>query len=162
MFLWSLGPLGGFGPNDSICFQELVRKWSREWMAHIPQKNCTRVRGTPCCATLVALHASQQISSESWGFSRVATVSRYTPPKRPCRTCHPSTAIGVARQAASERCRATGRCSSYTCGCPATLCNYDSAKKGLTDTILGVLSHHLKCEMKSPHLVNFSWDVVDF
>ena len=24
---------------------------------------------------------------------------------------------------------------------------------------LGVLSHHLKCEMKSPHLVDFSWDV---
>ena len=28
--------------------------------------------------------------------------------------------------------------------------------------ILGVLSHHLKCEMKSPRLVDFSWDFVDF
>ena len=28
--------------------------------------------------------------------------------------------------------------------------------------MLGVLSHHLKCEMKSPHLVDFSWDLVDF
>ena len=27
---------------------------------------------------------------------------------------------------------------------------------------VGVLSHHLKCEMKSPHLVEFSWDFVDF
>ena len=27
--------------------------------------------------------------------------------------------------------------------------------------LLGVLSH-LKFEMKSPHLVDFSWDVVDF
>ena len=27
---------------------------------------------------------------------------------------------------------------------------------------LGVLSHHLKCEMKSPHLVDCSWDFVDF
>ena len=26
---------------------------------------------------------------------------------------------------------------------------------------LGVLSHHLKCEMKSPHLVDFSWYFVD-
>ena len=37
--------------------------------------SCTRVRGPP-----VALHVSQQISSESWGFSGVAAVSRYTPP----------------------------------------------------------------------------------
>ena len=28
--------------------------------------------------------------------------------------------------------------------------------------ILGVLSHHLKCEMKSLRLVDFSWDFVDF
>ena len=27
---------------------------------------------------------------------------------------------------------------------------------------LGVPSHHLKCEMKSPHLVDFGWDFVDF
>ena len=27
---------------------------------------------------------------------------------------------------------------------------------------LGVLSHHLNCEMKSPHFVDFSWDFVDF
>ena len=39
--------------------------------------------GTPCLATRVALHVSQQMSSESWGFSGVAAVSRYTPPKKP-------------------------------------------------------------------------------
>ena len=60
--------------------------------------SCTRARGPP-----VALHVSQQISLESWGFSGVAAVSRYTPPKRPCRTCRPRTARSVARQAASER-----------------------------------------------------------
>ena len=27
---------------------------------------------------------------------------------------------------------------------------------------LAVLSHHLECEMKSPHLVDFSWDLVEF
>ena len=27
---------------------------------------------------------------------------------------------------------------------------------------LGVLSHHFKCEMKSPHLTDFSWDLVVF
>ena len=27
---------------------------------------------------------------------------------------------------------------------------------------LGVLSHHLNCEMKSPHLVDFSWDFAEF
>ena len=30
-----------------------------------------------------------------------------------------------------------------------------------TQSASGVLSHHLKCEMKSPHLVDFSWDFVD-
>ena len=30
------------------------------------------------------------------------------------------------------------------------------------DKTLGVLSHHLKFEMKSPHLVDFSWDLVEF
>ena len=41
----------------------------------------------------------------------------------------------------------------------ATSCSY----KGCTEATLtlGVLSHHLKCEMKSPHLVAFSWDLVD-
>ena len=33
----------------------------------------------------------------------VARVSRYTPPKKACRTCRPSTVRGVARQAASEK-----------------------------------------------------------
>ena len=46
---------------------------------------------------------SQQISSESWGSSGVAAVSRYTPPKKPCRTCRPWTARSVACQAASEK-----------------------------------------------------------
>ena len=63
-----------------------------------------RVCGDPlsrytCRATRFAL----QISSESWAFSGVAAVSRYIPPVRPCRTCRPSTARGVARQAASEK-----------------------------------------------------------
>ena len=31
-----------------------------------------------------------------------------------------------------------------------------------SEKTLGVLSHHLKCEMKSSHLVDFSWDFVDF
>ena len=43
----------------------------------------TRVRGNPCRATRVALHVSQQISSEFGGFSGVAAVSRYTPLKGP-------------------------------------------------------------------------------
>ena len=41
---------------------------------HFFGHSCTHVRGPP-----VALHVSQQISSESWGFSDVAAVSRYTP-----------------------------------------------------------------------------------
>ena len=31
-----------------------------------------------------------------------------------------------------------------------------SAREGADRGVLGVLSHHLKCEMKSPHLVDFS------
>ena len=34
--------------------------------------------------------------------------------------------------------------------------------KGALRTWLGVLSHHRKCEMKSPHLVDFNWDFVNF
>ena len=52
------------------------------------------MRGPP-----VALHVSQQISSESWDFSGVAAVSRYTPPKKPCRACRSSTARGVWKAA---------------------------------------------------------------
>ena len=85
--------------------------------------SCTRVRGPP-----VALHVSQQISSQSWGFSGVAAVSRYTPLKRPCCTCRSSTP-GVSHvKLPLKRCRATRGCSSYTCGCRATLCNYGSPK----------------------------------
>ena len=58
-------------------------------------------------------------SRKSWCYSGVAAVSRYTPPKRPYRTCHPSTARGVARQAASEGVALQGG-SSYTCGCRTT------------------------------------------
>ena len=56
------------------------------------------MRGPP-----VALHVSQLISSEFWGFPGVAEVARYTAPKKPCRTCRPATARGVALQAASEK-----------------------------------------------------------
>ena len=63
-----------------------------------PWRPLTRVGEPP-----VALHVSQQISSESWGFSGVAVVPRYSPPKKACRTCRPSTERGVAHQAASEK-----------------------------------------------------------
>ena len=75
-----------------------------------------------CHATL-----SQQISSESWGSFRCSSAFALhpPPPKKPCRTGRPSTARGVTRQAASEKVsRYRGGCSSYTCGCRATLCNY--------------------------------------
>ena len=54
-------------------------------------------------------------------------------PKKPLKSlvapvgCSPSTARGVARQAASEKVscyRGPLGCSSCTCGCYATLCNY--------------------------------------
>ena len=70
---------------------------------------CRKMPQTVCCKVLsiLALHVAQQISSESWGFSGVAAdlpaVSRYTPPIKPCSTCRPSTARGVARQAPSEK-----------------------------------------------------------
>ena len=50
----------------------------------VSDHSCTRVRRPS-----VALHVSQQISREVWGFSDVAAVSRYTPPTGPCRTCRP-------------------------------------------------------------------------
>ena len=58
------------------------------------------------------------------GFLGAAAVSRYTPPNSP--------AAPVALQLQGvphlklplKRCRATRGCSSYTCGCRATLCNY--------------------------------------
>ena len=73
--------------------------------------SCTvsRVQGP-----LVALHVSQQISSESWGFAGVAAVSRYTPPLK-----GPVALVALELPGVSHvklpltRCRATGRCSSY-------------------------------------------------
>ena len=48
-----------------------------------------------------------EFSSESWGFSGVARGIALQPPgstpKGPCRTCRPSTARGVAREAACEK-----------------------------------------------------------
>ena len=35
-------------------------------------------------------------------------------------------------------------------------------RESRVQNIWGVLYHHLNCEMKSPHLVDFSWDFVDF
>ena len=59
---------------------------------------------------------------KSWGFSGVAAVSRYTPP--PKRLSHLQLS-GVSHvKLPLKRCRATWGCSSYTCRCRATLCNY--------------------------------------
>ena len=64
------------------CNSQVMRSRGSLRKAH---HSCTRVRGPP-----VALHVSQQISSESWGSSGVPAVSRYTlNPKGPCRTCRP-------------------------------------------------------------------------
>ena len=75
--------------------------------------------------TRVALHVSQQTSSESWAFSGVAAVSRYTPPP-PLKGPVAPVALqlpGVSHvKLPLKRCRAPGRCSSYTCRCRATLC----------------------------------------
>ena len=101
----------------SCCWELfLLAAWA--FLLTIRAHSCTRVRGSP-----VALHVSQQIPSESWGFSGVAEVSRYTPPppqKRPCRACRPWTARGFARQAACEKVSRYRGCSSYTSGCRAT------------------------------------------
>ena len=65
--------------------------------------SCTRVRGRP-----VALHVSQQISSESWGFLGVAAVSRYTPLKGPVAPVALELP-GVSHvKLPPKRCRATG------------------------------------------------------
>ena len=61
--------------------------------------------------TRVALHTSQQISSEFWGFSGVATVSHYTPPKGhlPLKRCRATgggvaaTLAGVALHSGAEK-----------------------------------------------------------
>ena len=95
--------------------------------------SCTRVRGPPV-TTRAALHVSQQISSESWGFSGVAAVSRYTPytplkgPLAPVALRLPE--VSHVRLPL-KRCRATVGCSSYTCGCRATLCNYGQNQHAL-------------------------------
>ena len=58
------------------------------------------------------------------GFSSVAAVSRYTPPQK-----GPVAPVDLELPGVShvklplKRCRATGGCSSYTCGCRATLCD---------------------------------------
>ena len=73
--------------------------------------SCTRVRGPP-----VALHVSQQISLESWGFAGVAAVSRYTPLKGPVA---PVTLDlpGVSHvKLPLKRCRATGGVAATLAG----------------------------------------------
>ena len=83
--------------------------------------------GDPCRATRVALHLSQQISSEPWGLSGVAEVSRYPPPPSQEGPVAP-VALQLPRvshvKLPLKMCRATAGCSSYTCGCRPTLCNY--------------------------------------
>ena len=78
------------------------------------------------CAIRIASHiavASRGFGPLSLGFSGVAAVSRYTPLKGPVAP------VALERPRVShiklslKRCRATGGCSSYTCGCRATLCN---------------------------------------
>ena len=50
---------------------------------------------------------------------------------------------------------------------PQNSCEIDSERKApelqlRKANTIGVLSHHRKCEMKSPHLADFSWDFVEF
>ena len=80
------------------------------------------------CESIRTNHATTPAAAADFlrmlGFSRCSSGIALHPPKRPCRTSPPWTARSVARQAgAPKRCRATGGCSSHTCGCRATLCN---------------------------------------
>ena len=68
--------------------------------------------GTPCRATRVAADFLRIL--RFFRCSRGVALHPPPPPKKLCRTCRPSTARGVARQAASEK---IGGCSSYTCVC---------------------------------------------
>ena len=80
------------------------------------KRSCTRVRGPP-----VALHMSQQISSESLGFSGVAAVSRYTPLKGPVAPVALELP-GVSHvKLPLKRCRATGGVAATLAG--VALCN---------------------------------------
>ena len=67
-----------------------------------------------------------QISSEFWGFSGVATVIALHPPKGPVAPVALELPLVSHVKLPLKRCRATGGCSNYTCGCRATLCNYGS------------------------------------
>ena len=75
--------------------------------------------GTPCRATHVPANFLRIRS-----FSGVAAVSRYTP------LINLVTPVTLQLPGVShvklplKRCRATGGCSSYTCGCRAALCSY--------------------------------------
>ena len=79
-----------------------------------------------------------RVAADFLGCSCAAMVSRYTGPQGPGSARPASTARGVACQAASQRCRATGVCS-YTCERRATLCNY-ARRTGVQNTFLGGLS----------------------
>ena len=68
-----------------------------------------------CRATLVAADFLRILA-----FFRCSGGIALHTPNLPCRTCRPSTAGGVARQAASEKVSRYRGCSSYTCGCRAT------------------------------------------
>ena len=67
-------PLELLSSTPWVCWMAASNFWMNV-EAVLLTHSCTRVQGPP-----VALHMSQRISSESWGFSGVAAVSRYTPP----------------------------------------------------------------------------------
>ena len=75
--------------------------------------------GTPCRATRVALHVSQQISFESWGFSGVAALQQYRA-TRPLKGPVAPVALelpGVSHiKLPLKRCRATGGVAATLAG----------------------------------------------
>ena len=96
-------------------------------MGHMPDQSCT-LSCTRAGGPTVALHVSEQISSESWGFAGVAAVSRYSPLKSPVAPVALQLP-GVSHVKLPLKSVAPqGGCSSYTCGCRATLCNYACTK----------------------------------
>ena len=117
--------------------------------------------GTPCRATRVALHVSQQISSESWVFSSVAAVSRYTPPEKAlshlsplnCQQCRTSgclwkgvalqggvaaTLVGVALHCATKPPPPPGASDISDQTSTKDLCHFDILKRGCANSVVGL------------------------
>ena len=103
------------------------------------QHSCTRVRGPP-----VGLHVSRYTcrsrSPQNPRIFQVWQRYRATPPLK-----GPVAPVAVQLPRVShvklplQRCRATGGCSSYTCGCRATLCTYAFQPKWVCLTIWRLL-----------------------